>query len=133
MRRGEGEDRRRAEALVALLTPIVKAHLTDLGCESASDCVQVMGGSGYIREFAVEQFLRDSRIAPIWEGTNGIQALDLVGRKIPKNMGRSLREFLWPIQEFVANLPPSSPWRTRADETPPSPPLPRFCCAGRQR
>jgi butyryl-CoA dehydrogenase len=61
-----------------------------------------MGGSGYIREFAVEQFLRDSRIAPIWEGTNGIQALDLVGRKIPKNMGRSLREFLWPIQEFVA-------------------------------
>ncbi len=102
MRRGEGEDRRRAEDLVALLTPVVKAHLTDLGCESASDCVQVMGGSGYIREFAVEQFLRDSRIAPIWEGTNGIQALDLVGRKIPKNMGRSLREFLWPIQEFVA-------------------------------
>jgi alkylation response protein AidB-like acyl-CoA dehydrogenase len=102
MRHAEGAAQQRAADLVALLTPVVKAHLTDLGCEGASECLQVMGGSGYIREFGVEQFMRDGRIAPIWEGTNGIQALDLVGRKIPAHMGRSLREFLWPLIGFIA-------------------------------
>ena len=63
----------RAESLIALLTPIIKAHFTDIGCESVDTCMQVMGGAGYCSEYGVEQFYRDVRISKIWEGTNGIQ------------------------------------------------------------
>ena len=91
----------RAKALIALLTPIVKAHFTDLGCETTSTCMQVMGGAGYCSEFGVEQFYRDVRISKIWEGTNGIQALDLAGRKITQNLGRNLRFLMWPLVEFI--------------------------------
>ncbi len=101
MKRGEGEVQEAAESLVAVLTPVAKAHMTDLGMESTNDCIQVMGGAGYIRESSVEQYYRDVRIAAIWEGTNGIQALDLVGRKIALNLGRNLRPLLWPILEFI--------------------------------
>ena len=87
--------------LVELLTPIVKALCTDLGCEIANDMLQVYGGHGYIREHGMEQLVRDLRIAPIWEGTNGIQALDLAGRKLPRDMGRLLRRFFHPALEFV--------------------------------
>ena len=90
-----------AEALVALFTPIIKAHFTDLGCETCSTCMQVMGGAGYCSEFGVEQFYRDVRISKIWEGTNGIQALDLAGRKITQNMGKNLRHLMWPLTEFI--------------------------------
>ncbi|MCC4234144.1 acyl-CoA dehydrogenase [Sphingobium soli] len=72
-----------ADALVALLTPVVKAAFTDFGFESAVAAQQVFGGHGYIREWGMEQFVRDARIAQIYEGTNGIQAMDLVGRKLP--------------------------------------------------
>ncbi|WP_300117263.1 acyl-CoA dehydrogenase [Sphingobium sp.] len=72
-----------ADALVALLTPVVKAAFTDFGFESAVVAQQVFGGHGYIREWGMEQFLRDARIAQIYEGTNGVQAMDLVGRKLP--------------------------------------------------
>jgi alkylation response protein AidB-like acyl-CoA dehydrogenase len=92
-----------AEALVALFTPIIKAHFTDLGCETCSTCMQVMGGAGYCSEFGVEQFYRDVRISKIWEGTNGIQALDLAGRKITQNMGKNLRHLMWPLTEFIEN------------------------------
>lgn len=95
------EVRERAEALIALLTPVVKAHFTDLGCETTSTCMQVMGGAGYCSEFGVEQFYRDVRISKIWEGTNGIQALDLAGRKITQNLGRNLRFLMWPLVEFI--------------------------------
>jgi len=101
LKRGEGEDKERAESLIALLTPIVKAHFTDLGCETTSECIQVMGGAGYCSDYGVEQFYRDVRIAPIWEGTNGIQALDLVGRKVTYKMGRHLRWLMWPLLEFI--------------------------------
>lgn len=90
-----------ASALVALFTPIVKAHFTDLGCETASTCMQVMGGAGYCTEYGVEQFYRDVRISKIWEGTNGIQALDLAGRKVTQNLGKNLRYLLWPMTEFI--------------------------------
>ncbi|HHZ74845.1 MAG TPA: acyl-CoA dehydrogenase, partial [Candidatus Poseidoniales archaeon] len=90
-----------AEALVALFTPIVKAHFTDLACETASTCMQVMGGAGYCSEFGVEQYYRDVRISKIWEGTNGIQALDLAGRKITQGFGKNLRHLLWPLTEFI--------------------------------
>jgi len=82
------EDRRKlASDRLALLTPIVKAWCTDVGVEVASLGVQVHGGMGYIEETGAAQFLRDSRIAPIYEGTNGIQAIDLVLRKVPLENG----------------------------------------------
>lgn len=90
-----------AEEFIALLTPVVKALFTDLGFESANLAVQTYGGHGYIRDHGMEQLVRDSRIAMIYEGTNGVQALDLVGRKMPANMGRSLRRFFHPIAEFI--------------------------------
>lgn len=86
--RAESEERRRlASNRLALLTPIVKAWCTDVGVEIASLGVQVHGGMGYIEETGASQLLRDSRIAPIYEGTNGIQAIDLVLRKVPMEEG----------------------------------------------
>ena len=90
-----------ATALVALFTPIIKAHFTDLACETVSTCMQVMGGAGYCSEYGVEQFYRDVRISKIWEGTNGIQALDLAGRKITQDFGKNLRHLMWPLSEFI--------------------------------
>ena len=93
--------RQAADDLVALLTPIVKAALTDLGSEAANMAVQVLGGHGYVHEWGVEQLVRDARIAQIYEGTNGIQALDLVGRKMGQDMGRLLRSFFHPVSQFL--------------------------------
>ncbi len=95
------EARQRAEDFVALMTPVVKALFTDLGFESANLAVQVYVGHGYIAESGVEQYVRDARIAMIYEGTNGIQALDLVGRKLPAHMGRYLRSFFHPVSTFI--------------------------------
>jgi alkylation response protein AidB-like acyl-CoA dehydrogenase len=97
----DAETRARAADFVALMTPVVKALFTDLGLESASLAVQVYGGHGYIRESGVEQYMRDARIAMLYEGTNGIQALDLVGRKLPADMGRKLRGLFHPIASFI--------------------------------
>ncbi len=94
-------ERRAAEEFVALMTPVVKALFTDLGFESASLGVQVYGGHGYIREHGMEQYVRDARIAMLYEGTNGIQALDLLGRKVPAHRGRSLRGLFHPIAAFI--------------------------------
>jgi alkylation response protein AidB-like acyl-CoA dehydrogenase len=94
-------ERGAAADFVALLTPVVKALFTDLGFESTSLAVQIHGGHGYIVEHGMEQLMRDARIAMIYEGTNGVQALDLVGRKLPANMGRSLRRFFHPVAEFI--------------------------------
>nr|WP_321984075.1 acyl-CoA dehydrogenase C-terminal domain-containing protein [uncultured Lichenicoccus sp.] len=102
-RHADTEAARAAAAdFVALMTPVVKALFTDLGFEAASLGVQVYGGHGYIREHGVEQYVRDARIAMLYEGTNGIQALDLVGRKMPAHMGRSLRYLFHPVSEFIA-------------------------------
>ncbi len=94
-------ERQRADDLVALLTPIIKAYCTDMGSEIANLTVQVYGGHGFIREHGVEQYVRDARIAQIYEGTNGIQALDLVGRKMGQGFGRLLRRFFHPVQDFI--------------------------------
>ncbi len=93
--------KREAEDFCALMTPVVKALFTDLAFENASRGVQVYGGHGFIRDHGVEQFVRDSRIAMIYEGTNGIQALDLVGRKLPAHTGRYLRTFFHPVSAFI--------------------------------
>ena len=94
-------ERQAADDFVALLTPIVKAALTDLGSEAANTAVQVLGGHGYVHEWGVEQLVRDARIAQIYEGTNGIQALDLVGRKLGQDTGRLLRSFFHPVAAFL--------------------------------
>lgn len=94
--------RRDAEDLVSLVTPVVKTWLTDMGFETANLGLQVHGGAGYIRDTGVEQFVRDARITQIYEGANGVQALDLVGRKIPARYGRALRQVFHPIDRFVA-------------------------------
>ncbi len=93
--------RAEADDLVALLTPIVKAYLTDMGTETANLAIQTYGGHGYIHEWGVEQYARDGRIAQIYEGTNGIQALDLVGRKMGQGFGRLLRRFFHPVMTFI--------------------------------
>ncbi len=88
-----------ADDFVALMTPIVKAYFTDMGFETTNLALQIYGGHGYIREYGMEQFVRDARIAQIYEGANGIQALDLVGRKLPAEGGRLLRFFFHPLSE----------------------------------
>jgi alkylation response protein AidB-like acyl-CoA dehydrogenase len=93
--------RQAADDLVALLTPILKAYQTDMGSEIANLAVQTYGGHGFIWEWGVEQYVRDARIAQIYEGTNGIQALDLVGRKMGQGYGRLLRRFFHPVQDFI--------------------------------
>jgi len=93
--------KRDAEDFIALMTPIVKALFTDLGFEATNLGIQVMGGHGYIREHGMEQYIRDARIAQIYEGTNGIQALDLVGRKLGAHTGRYLRQFFHPVADFI--------------------------------
>ena len=95
------EDRQEAADLVALLTPIIKAFMTDNGWIATSHCMQVFGGHGYIREWGMEQLVRDSRINMIYEGTNTIQSLDLLGRKVLGDNGRKLKKFGKLIQEFV--------------------------------
>jgi len=89
----DAAERAKADALVALLTPVVKAAFTDFGFESAVEAQQVFGGHGYIREWGMEQFVRDARIAQIYEGTNGVQAMDLVGRKLPLGGGAVVDAF----------------------------------------
>ena len=96
-------ERQSAEDLLGLLTPVIKGYLTDKGFEAAVYAQQVLGGHGYIREHGVEQFVRDARIAQIYEGTNGIQAMDLVGRKLPKDGGRAVRAFFVLIADDIAD------------------------------
>ncbi|HDS1818095.1 TPA: acyl-CoA dehydrogenase C-terminal domain-containing protein [Pseudomonas putida] len=95
--------RKRSEELVALLTPVAKAFLTDLGLECTVHGQQVFGGHGYIREWGQEQLVRDVRITQIYEGTNGIQALDLVGRKVVASGGAYYRLFSDEIRGFIAS------------------------------
>jgi alkylation response protein AidB-like acyl-CoA dehydrogenase len=93
--------REEAEDLLALMTPIVKSYFTDTGFECANLAVQIWGGHGYIRDNGMEQFVRDARITQIYEGTNGIQALDLIGRKLGLGTGRLLRRFFHPVAAFI--------------------------------
>ena len=95
------DERRDAADLVALLTPIVKAFLTDNGFIATSSAMQVYGGHGYIHEWGMEQFVRDSRINMIYEGTNTVQSLDLLGRKVLADNGAKLKKFGKLVRDFV--------------------------------
>jgi len=90
-----------AEALISLLTPVIKGFLTDKGFETTVLAQQTLGGSGFTREWGLEQFVRDARITMIYEGTNGIQSLDLVGRKLGLNGGKTLMGFFEMIKTFI--------------------------------
>ncbi len=97
----EGE-RQHADDLISLLTPVIKGYGTDKGYEIATNSQQVYGGHGYIAEWGMEQYVRDARIAMIYEGTNGIQALDLVGRKLAKDGGRAIQLFFATVAQEIA-------------------------------
>ncbi|WP_137973524.1 acyl-CoA dehydrogenase C-terminal domain-containing protein [Pseudomonas sp. F(2018)] len=122
------DTRKRAEELVALLTPVAKAFLTDMGLETTIHGQQIFGGHGFVREWGQEQLIRDCRITQIYEGTNGIQSLDLMGRKIVGSGGSfykhfsdevkafigsadaSLGEFTEPLKAAIANLDELTAW-----------------------
>ncbi|TIS88838.1 MAG: acyl-CoA dehydrogenase, partial [Mesorhizobium sp.] len=99
-RSGDERDRQSADDYTGLLTPVVKGVLTDKGFDHAVMAQQVFGGHGYIEEHGMSQFVRDARIAMIYEGANGIQALDLVGRKLAQNGGRAVQAFFKEVGEF---------------------------------
>jgi alkylation response protein AidB-like acyl-CoA dehydrogenase len=95
-----GDAGKEADELLGLLTPIVKAFLTEAGFEATNEGIQIFGGHGFIHEWGMEQFVRDARITRLYEGTTGIQALDLLGRKILMNQGETLRTFTKQIHKF---------------------------------
>ena len=94
----------KAENIISLMTPILKSFSSDVGCNSSNTAVQIYGGHGYIKDHGIEQFVRDSRIAPIYEGTNGIQALDLIGRKFNMDNGILLDNFFSLINDYLKDL-----------------------------
>ncbi|MFP4274163.1 MAG: acyl-CoA dehydrogenase C-terminal domain-containing protein [Paracoccaceae bacterium] len=89
-----------AEAMISLLTPVIKGFLTDKGFETTVLAQQTLGGSGFVREWGLEQFVRDARITMIYEGTNGIQSLDLVGRKLGQDGGKAIMAFFEMVKDF---------------------------------
>ena len=95
------KERQKSDDLLGLMTPVMKGVFTDRGFDNAVKAQQVFGGHGYIAEWGMEQFVRDARIAMIYEGANGIQALDLVGRKLRKDGGRALTAFFAETQAFI--------------------------------
>ena len=100
-RHPDGEKREEADDFLGLMTPIIKAMLTDNAFAVTNLGVQIFGGHGYIREWGMEQLVRDARITMLYEGANGIQALDLVGRKMPMHNGRLLRRFFHPVDTWL--------------------------------
>lgn len=95
------EKKQKAQDLAALLTPVVKSYLTERGTQNISDAMQVCGGAGYTKDWCIEQYYRDTRITMIYEGTNHIQALDLVGRKLPRNGGRAMMTFAGVVTDVI--------------------------------
>ena len=96
------EEREQADLLIGLMTPVIKGYGTDKGYEMANNMQQVYGGHGYVKEWGMEQFVRDSRIAMIYEGTNGVQAMDLCGRKLAHKGGAAIQKFFAVIDEEIA-------------------------------
>src|SRR5690606_9684235 len=94
------EERKDADELMAFITPIAKAFITEAGLEAANHGVQIYGGHGFIREWGMEQNVRDARISTLYEGTTGIQALDLLGRKVLQTQGAALRKFTKIMHKF---------------------------------
>jgi acyl-CoA dehydrogenase len=100
-RSDDAKEREAADDMMGLLTPVLKGFLTDVGFANTVSAQQMYGGHGYIAEQGMEQFVRDARIAMIYEGANGIQALDLVGRKLPRDGGRAVMAYFAELGAFV--------------------------------
>src|SRR3984885_13123777 len=100
-RSGDAKERQAADDHMSLMTPVIKGVLTDQGFANTVMAQQVFGGHGYIAEHGMEQFVRDARIAMIYEGANGIQAMDLVGRKLPRDGGRALQAFFTEVSAYI--------------------------------
>jgi hypothetical protein len=100
----DDKEQQDAADLLGLMTPVVKAFGSDKGCEVANLALQVFGGHGYVREWGMEQYARDARIPPIYEGTNGIQAMDLVARKLPMDGGRGITLFMSRVAEAIKTV-----------------------------
>lgn len=98
----EGKQKEKGDALVALMTPLAKAFFTDMGFESTVAGQQVFGGHGFIREWGQEQLVRDCRIAQIYEGTNGVQAMDLLARKVAGSKGELMKVFVAEVHDYIA-------------------------------
>ena len=101
-RSGDGSQREEADDLMNLLTPVIKGYFTDRAFEATNQAMQCFGGHGYVREHGMEQFVRDCRILQLYEGANGVQAMDLVGRKLPANAGRAPQRYFALIDGFIA-------------------------------
>ncbi len=97
------EERQLADDLIGLMTPVIKGYGTDKGYDIANNMQQVYGGHGYVKEWGMEQFVRDSRIAMIYEGTNGVQAMDLCGRKLASKGGRAIQAYFAAVEEEIAS------------------------------
>ncbi len=114
-----GEEKERYETLLDLLTPIVKTYPSEMGIISTSQAIQCLGGYGYSSEFPVEQYMRDSRIHPIHEGTTGIQGMDLLGRKVTMKKGSAVRIYLEEIKKTIdtaSQYPDLAPYASQLDE-----------------
>lgn len=94
-------EQNRLNDIMELLTPVMKAYFTDKGFECANDCLQVLGGHGYIAEYGLEHFVRNARVGQLYEGANGIQAIDLVKRKLTANEGRARASFFGTLNQFI--------------------------------
>ncbi|MGB3377839.1 MAG: acyl-CoA dehydrogenase C-terminal domain-containing protein, partial [Allopontixanthobacter sediminis] len=97
------EEREQADMILSLLTPVIKGYGTDKGYDVANNMQQVYGGHGYVAEWGMEQFVRDSRIAMIYEGTNGVQAMDLCGRKLAQKGGAAIQAFFKTVDDEIAS------------------------------
>jgi len=102
---GEGEAKTKGESLSALMTPLAKAFFTDLGFDNTVAGQQIFGGHGYIREWGQEQLVRDARIAQIYEGTNGVQAMDLLARKVAASKGELMQVFIDEVNAYIEQTP----------------------------
>ncbi len=100
----DAEEKETANDMMNLLTPVIKAYFTDMGFENTNMAMQCYGGHGYVKDHGMEQFVRDSRILQLYEGANGVQALDLVGRKLPANGGRAPQKFFQMVGAEAASL-----------------------------
>ena len=98
----EGEEKRHYEALVDFMTPIIKAYCSDMGFRVCETAIQCLGGYGFCKEYPLEQYLRDAKIMSLYEGTNGVQSMDLLGRKMRINDGAPFKTFMSEIEKFIA-------------------------------
>jgi hypothetical protein len=115
-RHPDAERREEATDLVVLMTPVIKAFCTDVGFEVTNLALQCFGGHGYIREYGMEQFVRDARIAQIYEGTNGVQAMDLLGRKVPDGNGRMVKRFVAIVERDLTDAAERPALRAMVDQ-----------------